>query len=371
MYFEIMANDRIYLSPPHLDGNERKYLLEALESNWIAPTGPFVVRLEQALREHSGLPEAIAVNSGTSAIHLALRVLAVGPGDEVICSTFTFIASAAPVTYLGATPVFVDCEMQTWNMDPAHLEQAIQSRRAAGANVKAVIFAYCYGMPGRMTEIIEVCRRHGLPLVEDAAEALGSTYQGKPAGTLGDIGIFSFNGNKIVTGSVGGAIVCRDATLAARMRKLASQAKENTPHFEHHEIGYNYGMSNLVAAVVLGQLECLEQKVNNRREVFEGYVAQLEKIPSVTWQVEPDGSRANRWLSAFHFGTNPELRASALIAKLAAGNMESRPLWKPLHTQIAFGPEALHFGGECAESLFANGVCLPSLHAVPNIGSMH
>jgi pyridoxal phosphate-dependent aminotransferase EpsN len=363
MYFDPMSNDRIYLSPPRLEGNERKYLLEALDSNWIAPTGPFVTRLEQALREHTGMPEAIAVNSGTSAIHLALRVLGVGPGDEVICPTFTFIASAAPATYLGASPVFVDCEMQTWNMDPELLDQAIRSRRAAGAKVKAVVFAYCYGMPGRMDEILEICRRHELPLIEDAAEALGSTYKGKPAGTLGDIGIYSFNGNKIVTGSVGGAVVCRDLAISARIRKLVAQAKENTPHFEHHEIGYNYGMSNLVAAVVLGQLEMLEKKVSDRRKVFDGYVKQLRDTPGVRWQVEIDGCRANRWLSAFFFGDDSGIRASELIAKLASQNIESRPLWKPLHLQGAF-TENLFFGDDAGGSEVLAGVCLPSLKMV-------
>lgn len=352
-----MNPQRVYLSPPNLEGNERKYLLEALESNWIAPTGPFVDRLEAALRLHTGLPGAVALNSGTSGIHLALRLLGVGSEDEVICPTFTFIASAGPITYLGAKPVFVDCERETWNMSPELLEQAIRSRRAAGAPVKAVVFAHCYGMPGYMDEIIEICRRHDLPLVEDAAEALGSTYKGKPAGTFGDIGVYSFNGNKIVTGSVGGALVCKDPDLAQRAKKFASQCKENTPHFEHHEIGYNYAMSNLVAAVVLGQLEHLPQKVQRRRAIFEGYVEQLFQSPHTSWQQELHGVHANRWLSAF---VMPAELAHPLRDRLLNRNTESRPLWKPLHQQVAF--HGCLFFGNGAKIL--EGICLPSLQMV-------
>lgn len=317
-------------------------------------------RLEAELRVYTGLNGVVAVNSGTSAIHLALRLAGVGPGDEVICPTFSFIASAAPVTYLGATPVFVDCEPQTWNMDPETLDKAIISRRQAGARVKAVVFAYCYGMPGRMEEILSICARHEIPLIEDAAEALGSTWQGKPAGTLGDFGIYSFNGNKIVTGSVGGALLCKDPAVTMRARKLASQAKESTPHFEHHEIGYNYGMSNLVAAIVLGQMECISSKVESRRLIFEAYFKQIMNRSGVTFQVEVAGAQSNRWLSTFAFSKDSGIVASSLTKTLEEMNIESRPLWKPLHTQKAFENQCLYYGEGVAESLFSNGICLPS-----------
>lgn len=356
-----MQPKRIYLSPPLLEGKERQYLLEALESNWIAPTGPFVDRLEDALRSHTGLPGAVALNSGTSGIHLALKILGVGPLDEVICPTFTFIASAGPITYLGAKPVFVDCERDTWNMDPELLDQAIRARRAAGASVKAMIFAHCYGTPGYMNEILAVCNKHELPMIEDAAEALGSSYHGKAAGTMGHIGVYSFNGNKIVTGSVGGALVSNDIELCNRAKKLASQAKENTPHFEHHEVGFNYGMSNLVAAVVLGQLETLSQKVAHRRQVFQNYLKQFAPYQGVLWQQELLGVQANRWLSAFAFAPSCEIQVQTLRDTLSQRNAESRPLWKPLHTQKAFQNGLQVFGGALAQELFSNGICLPSL----------
>ena len=353
-------NPKTYLSPPSLEGNERKYLLEALDSNWIAPVGPFVDRLEGDLRTLTGLPGAVALNSGTAGIHLALRLLGVGPGDEVICPTFTFIASAAPITYLGATPVFVDCEAETWNMDPEALEQAIVSRRKAGARVKAVVFAYCYGMPGQMDAILEICNRHSLPLVEDAAEALGSTWKGKPAGTLGAIGVYSFNGNKIITGSAGGALVTADLTIAKRAKKLAAQAKEPTPHFEHHEIGYNYALSNLLAAIVVGQLEQLGKKVEARRVVFSHYLASLSTKPGIHWQKEAPEAFSNRWLSTFQFDAVSGLLASAMMQSLTDRNIESRPLWKPLHLQEAFRDQDLHFGSDLSARLFANGICLPA-----------
>lgn len=358
-----MDPKRIYLSPPLLEGNERKYLLEALDSNWVAPTGPFVERLEETLKQYTGMPGVVAMNSGTSAIHIALRLCGVGPGDEVICPTFSFIASAGPVTYLGAKPLFVDCEPVTWNMDPVLLEKTLQECKSRSNRVKAVIFAYCYGMPSNMVQIKSICDHFEVPLIEDAAEALGSTYNYKPAGTFGTFGIYSFNGNKIATGSVGGALLCNDPSLAIHARKLASQAKEQTQHFEHHEVGYNYAMSNLAAAVILGQFEQLEAKVNKRRSVFENYTYQFKTTSGVNWQMEVDGALSNRWLSAFTFNLQCKFNKDILMEKLAQSNIESRPLWKPLHTQKAFSyPFCKIF--PVSELLFRTGLCLPSGTAI-------
>lgn len=356
-----MAEQRIYLSPPLLQGNERQYLLEALDSNWIAPLGPFVDRLEQNLCQRLQTPHVIPVNSGTSALHLALRLCGVQNGDEVICPTFSFIASAAPVTYLGARPVFVDCEATTWNMDLNLIEEAIVQRRQAGAQVKAVVFAYSYGIPGHMSELVALCDRYDLPLIEDAAEALGSSWQNQAAGTFGRFGVLSFNGNKIITGSTGGALICQQKSDAQQARKLAAQAKETTLHFEHHSIGYNYGLSNLVAAVLVAQLEQLDHRIALHRTSFDHYQDQLQNQPSLDFPQEISGAFANRWLSAF---TLTPQHAQWLLKQLLSHNIEARPLWMPLHQQQAFGPNPICLNRGVSESLFARGICLPSRQAV-------
>jgi len=355
---------RIYLSPPDLRGREREYVLEALDSNWIAPLGPFVTRLESSLQEFLDVPSVVALNSGTSALHLALRLAGVGDGDEVICPTSSFIASAAPVTYLGAKPVFVDCNPLTWNMDLQFLETAIASRRNAGASLKAVVFAYSYGMPSNMDDFVSLCQKYELPLIEDAAEALGSTWNQKAAGTFGDFGVYSFNGNKIITGSTGGALYCKNPADTLRARKLASQAKEDAPHFEHHEIGYNYAMSHIVAAILCAQMEQLPEKIAQRQQTFARYQQILAdskpKNIDICYQREIDNAQSNRWLSTFYSpGQEGSAYLTLLRKNLSFANADHRPLWKPLHLQKAFAG-CIYFGDGFSETLFQNGICLPS-----------
>ncbi len=355
---------RIFLSPPDLRGREREYVLEALDRNWIAPLGPFVTRFESSLQEFLKVPSIVALNSGTSAMHLALRLAGVKEGDEVICPTSSFIASAAPVTYLGAKPVFVGCNPLTWNMDLQTLETAIIARRNAGASVKAAVFAYSYGMPSDMDDFVSLCQKHELPLIEDAAEALGSTWNGQAAGTFGDFGIYSFNGNKMITGSTGGALYCKNPADTLRARKLASQAKEDAPHFEHHEIGYNYAMSNIVAAILCAQMEQLTEKIAQRQHTFARYLQILaDSKPAnidICYQREIDNTQSNRWLSTFY---SPSQEGSAYITllrnNLSKANADHRPLWKPLHLQKAFAG-CTYFGDGFSEKLFQNGICLPS-----------
>jgi len=346
---------RIYLSPPQLTGKEQQYVTEALDSNWVAPLGPFVDRLEQALAAHAGVGYALATSSGTAAIHLALLALGVTKGDEVICSTLTFIGSANPIFYCGATPVFIDSERDTWNMDPDLLQQAIEDRKVkTGRLPKAIVVVHLYGMPAQMDKIMSVARAYGIPVVEDAAEAVGSFYHNRPAGSLGDIGIYSFNGNKIITSSGGGALLTNNSEWAARARYLANQAREDVPHFEHGEIGYNYRLSNISAAIGLAQLESLNEKVLTRRKVFDNY---LNILPGSTYQHELPGMSSNRWLSAFCF-KNPSLR-DRLSKVLNENNMEARPVWKPLHLQEPLKKFPV-WNNDVASSLFENGICLPS-----------
>ena len=307
------------------------------------------------------------MNSGTSALHVALRLLGVGPGDEVLCSSFSFVASAGPITYLGAIPVFVDCESFTWNMCPQALQEAITHRLQAGVRPKALILAHCYGMPGFVSELLEVAHRYGIPVVEDAAEALGSSWNGQSLGTLGDFGVYSFNGNKICTASAGGALVCASEEWAQRAKWLISQCKDPVPHFEHREVGYNYGMSNLLAAVAVAELEELSEKVQKRREVFDQYYEELSALlpeEHFDFQAEPDGGWGNRWLSALYLEPESRIQAESLRQKLLERQIETRPLWKPLHQQRAFSG-TLFFGSGLCETLFQGGICLPSGQGAP------
>lgn len=365
-----MSGQRIYLSPPSLGSNARRYLLEALDSNWIAPMGPFVDLFATALQAKLESPHApVPMNSGTSALHVALRLLGVGPGDVVLCSTFTFVATAGPIVYQGARPVFVDCESLTWNMSPEALSEAILDLHAQGKHPKALILAHCYGMPGHLDELLGIARQYGIPVIEDAAEALGSTWNGQALGTFGDFGVFSFNGNKICTTSSGGALVCAQAPHAEKARWFISQCKDPTPHFEHREVGYNYGMSNLLAAVGLAEIEELDAKVKWRRQTFDHYYDQLsDLLDDSLWdfQAEPDAANANRWLSAFHFSPDAPFDGEALRLRLAARQIDSRPLWKPLHLQTAFAGCSC-YGDGAAERLFQSGICLPSGTGAPVI----
>jgi len=351
---------RIYLSPPHLSGLEEAFLKEALDSGWIAPLGPQVEAFEREFAEAVGVPHALAVSSGTAAIHLALLAAGVEPGDEVVVSTLTFAASAFPVLYIGARPIFVDSERRSWNMDPHLLAEFLERRAKVGRLPKAVILVHLYGQSADIDPIQELCEAYGVALIEDAAEALGSTYKGRSPGTWGVAGIYSFNGNKIITTSGGGMLVSSDAELIAHARKLATQAREPVPWYEHAEVGYNYRLSNLLAAVGRAQLRTLEDRVRARRRIFERYVAGLSDLPGLTFQPEAPWGRHTRWLTVITldpkaFGRTPEEVRRALEEQ----GIETRPVWKPMHLQPVFR-EAETVGGEVAEELFARGLCLPS-----------
>lgn len=358
-----MPSPRLYLSPPHLGGHELNYVSKALADNWVAPAGPHLPAFEQELADAlAGLAHVVALSSGTAALHLALYMLGVGPGDEVICSTFTFAASANPIVYLGATPVFVDSEALTWNMDPEALRAALTDRLGRGRRVKAIIVVHLYGMPARMRELLAVAEEFGVPVVEDAAEALGSTYFGRPVGTQGALGILSFNGNKIITTSGGGALLAPTPERAARALHLATQAKDPTPYYQHSEIGFNYRLSNVLAGIGRGQLETLEERVKVRRNHFRKYRERLRFLDFIEFgPEEPEGFFSNRWLTTILL--DPALAADQspehLRQHLEEFNIESRPLWKPLHLQPVFC-KAPYFGEAVAEGLFACGLCLPS-----------
>jgi dTDP-4-amino-4,6-dideoxygalactose transaminase len=351
---------RLYLSPPYLSGEEQAFVQEALASGWIAPLGPQVEAFEREFAETVGVPYALALSSGTAALHLALIEAGVQAGDEVAVSTLTFAASAFPIVYLGARPVFIDSERQSWNMDPDLLAEWLNQRARVGRLPKAVVLVHLYGQSANILPIQELCQRYGIALVEDAAEALGATYCGKAPGTFGLAGIYSFNGNKIITTSGGGMLVSHDEQLIAHARKLATQAREPFPYYEHAEIGYNYRLSNLLAAVGRAQLHTLEQRVQKRRWIFEQYRLRLQHLPGVEFMPEAPWGQCTRWLSVIlldpnEFGATPETVRLALEAE----NIESRPIWKPLHLQPVFaGCETV--GGAVAEDLFRRGLCLPS-----------
>jgi dTDP-4-amino-4,6-dideoxygalactose transaminase len=351
---------RLYLSPPYLTGEELALVQEAIESGWVAPLGPQVDAFEREFAEAVGAPYALALSSGTAALHLALIEAGVQAGDEVAVSTLTFAASAFPILYLGARPVFIDSEYQSWNMDPNLLAEWLQGRERRGSLPKAVVLVHLYGQSASIQPVLELCQRYGIALVEDAAEALGATYYGKAPGTFGLAGIFSFNGNKIITTSGGGMLVSYDDRLVAHARKLATQAREPFPYYEHAEVGYNYRMSNLLAAVGRAQLRTLEMRVQKRRWIFEQYRLRLRHLPGVEFMPEAPWGRCSRWLSVIlinpdEFGATPETVRLALEAE----NIESRPIWKPLHLQPVFsGCEVV--GGAVAEDLFRRGLCLPS-----------
>lgn len=352
--------DRLYLSPPHMGGEELSYIHQAFDSNWIAPIGEHVDRFEEELARLAGVRAAAALNSGTAAIHLGLNLLGVEAGDRVLCQSFTFAASVNPVRYLGATPVLVDSEPESWNMDPELLKKAIEDQIKQGHRPKAVIVVHLYGMPARMDEILEITRHYEIPLLEDAAEAVGSQYKGRTCGGLGDLGVYSFNGNKIITCSGGGALLTNNVEVARRTRFLASQAREQAAHYEHREVGYNYRLSNVLAGIGLGQLEVLDERVEARRAHFDAYRDVLDH-PGITFLPEPEGVRSNRWLTAILIDpkkaggvTREDLRLA-----LEAENIESRPLWKPMHLQPVYSSAPRYING-VSEALFSQGLCLPS-----------
>ncbi|WP_317195535.1 DegT/DnrJ/EryC1/StrS family aminotransferase [Rufibacter psychrotolerans] len=349
----------IYLSPPHMGGKEQHHVQQAFDSNWITTAGANVDGFERELSAYLSVPAAAALSSGTAALHLALLALGVGPGDEVFCSTFTFVASTNPICYVGATPVFIDSEPTTWNLCPSALAQALENRLKNGKLPKALVLVHLYGMPAQLQEIQEITQHYGVPLIEDAAEALGSRYRDQLLGTFGKAGIFSFNGNKIITTSGGGALVSPDSQLVEQARWLAMQAKEPLPYYHHTTLGYNYRLSNISAGIGRGQLEVLEERVQQRRQIFDHYRYLLQEIEELEWQAEPEGFFSNRWLSCFTLKKSCNLTPEELRLQLLAAHIESRPLWQPMHLQPLYQGHD-YFGERTSDELFTRGLCLPS-----------
>ncbi len=350
---------RILLSVPHMGGNEQAYVAEAFATNWLSTVGPNVTAFEEEFARHIGMP-SVALSSGTAAMHLALRLLGVKPGDEVFCPTLTFVATANPIAYEGANPVFLDSERDTWNLDPDLLARALAKKADKNRLPKAVIVVHLYGQPADMDPILAACARYEVPILEDAAEALGSTYKGKPAGSHSGLAVYSFNGNKMITTTGGGMLSAANPEWIQRARFWSTQARDNALWYEHSQMGYNYRMSNVLAGIGRGQLEVLGTRVRQRREIAFRYRDAFAEIPGMSFMPQsPHGINTN-WLSCFlidksNFGCSRD----ALINALDAAAIESRPVWKPMHLQPLYR-HAEHFGGEIAEDLFNRGICLPS-----------
>ena len=355
-----MANkEKIWLSPPHISDNEKKYVDEAFSQNWIAPAGPHIDRFEKEISNISNNYNVAALASGTAAIHLALILLGVKKDDIVICSSFTFSASVNPIIYQAAKPVFIDSEIETWNMDPILLEKAIVDCIERGKKPKAIILVHLYGFPAKLNEILEISEKYDIPIVEDAAEAIGSKYNNQPLGTFGEIGIFSFNGNKIITTSSGGALISKNKDYVAKAKFLSTQARDNFPHYEHSEIGFNYRMSNVCAAIGIGQIEVLESRVKKRREIHNFYRKKLSSIACISFLNDIKGFYSNRWLTTILINNNSEIKREDVRLELLKNNIESRPLWKPMHIQPIFNSYD-NFNNGVSEDLFKRGLCLPS-----------
>ncbi len=355
-----MNNQRIYLSPPHMSGLEQQYVQAAFDSNWVAPMGPNVDAFEAEFCAVTGASHALALSSGTGALHLALILLGIERGDEVVVSTLTFAASANPIVYLGAKPVFVDSERVSWNMDPELLADFLAQRAKSNRLPKAVVLVHLYGQSANIAPIQALCQQYGVPLVEDAAEALGASYQGKTPGTFGDFGLYSFNGNKMITTSGGGMLVSENEAWIAHARKLATQARDDAPHYEHSEIGYNYRMSNILAGVGRGQLQVLAERVTACRQHFAAYQMELGDLPGIDFMPEASWGLHSRWLTTLTiepslYGADREHIRLALEAE----NIESRPIWKPMHMQPVFADCEVVDNGVAAD-IFERGLCLPS-----------
>ncbi|WP_162425993.1 DegT/DnrJ/EryC1/StrS family aminotransferase [Pontibacter pudoricolor] len=354
-------NNKIWLSSPHMGGAEEKYVKEAFDTNWIAPLGPNVDGFEKDLESYLGNGVHVAaLSSGTAALHLALIILGVKAGDEVICQSMTFSASANPIAYQGATPVFVDSEERTWNMSPEYLEEAIVDRISKGNKPKAIIVVHLYGMPAEMDRIMEIANKYEISVLEDAAEALGSSYKGRPLGTFGSMSILSFNGNKIITTSGGGALVSTNEEWIKKARFLATQARDNAPHYQHSHIGYNYRMSNICAGIGRGQMEVLQERVQQRRSNFDRYKAVFDTNEAISFHEEVSAEYySNRWLSTVLVDEESGVSREDIRLALEKQNIESRPLWKPMHLQPVF-EDAPFYGDGTSEKLFRDGLCLPS-----------
>lgn len=354
-------NERILMSRVHLGGNEKKYIDKAFEDDWVLPLGPNVDDFEHRLEQYLDADAVVALSAGTAAIHLGLVMLGVAPGDEVICQSFTFAASANPIIYQGARPVFVDSEAGSWNMDPEQLERAIVERhRITGRYPKAIIPVDLYGMPARLDEICDIASRYGIPVLEDAAEALGSVYKGRKCSTWGNYGALSFNGNKIITTSGGGALVCPDKESAGRVKFYATQARENRPYYYHETIGYNYRLSNISAGIGCGQMEVLEPHVESRRRNHAIYMSELADIAAISVHDNPSADfNSNFWLTTILIDPASGHTPDELRLAFADAGIESRLLWRPMHMQPVFA-EAPYYGSNVCENLFDTGLCLPS-----------
>lgn len=348
-----MQNRRLFLSPPHMSGREQLYISEAFESNYIAPLGPMVDRFEESIRNLTATPNALALSTATAALHLALRVLGIGAGDIVLASSFTFIGSIVPILYQNAIPFFIDSDAKSWNLDPNLLEEAI---RKAPSKPKALILTHLYGQCADLDRIVSICKEHQIALIEDAAESLGATYRGKQSGTFGVFGIFSFNGNKILTTSGGGMLISENKEFIDKARFYSTQARDDAPHYEHTDYGYNYRMSNILAAIGVAQMEALNDRMEKRRQIFEWYRDILGNIDEITFMPELPNSKGNRWLTTLTFEhSNP----NSIRLALEEENIESRPLWKPMHMQPLFENALSHQNGT-SQNLFEKGLCLPS-----------
>ena len=352
-------NKKIWLSPPHICGNEREYVKNVFDSNWVAPAGPQIDDFELALSKISDNFHITALSSGTAAIHLALILSGVKRGDNVICSSFTFSASANPIKYIGANPIFVDSEQETWNMCPDLLNRAIKDGILNNNKPKAIILVHLYGMPAKLDEILKIANTYDIPIIEDAAEALGSQYREKQLGTFADFGVYSFNGNKIITTSGGGALVSKSKLMIDKAKFLSTQARDKAIYYQHSEIGYNYRMSNVCAAIGLGQLEELTFRVNKKREIFNFYKEKFSKIEEISFLEENNESFSNNWLSTFLLDKKSTIDKEKLRLHLEKDNIESRPLWKPMHLQPIFKSCKSYVNG-VSEDLFSRGICLPS-----------
>lgn len=361
-----MADKRIYLSSPTMHGEEQKFIKEAFDTNWVAPLGPNVNAFEQEMADYVGIGHASALSAGTAAIHLALKTLGIGEGDVVLVSSLTFSASCNPIVYEKAIPVFIDSERDTWNMDPVALEKAFEKYPDA----KAVITVHLYGTPAKLDEIMEICNRHHVPLIEDAAESLSSTYKGKHTGTFGKVGVYSFNGNKIITTSGGGMLVSEDEELTKKATFLATQARDPARHYQHSQIGYNYRMSNITAGIGRGQLLHLEEHKALKKAIYEKYKEAFSDIPEITLNPMNRDGDANCWLSCMTIDKKSSVTPDMVMDALEKGNIESRPIWKPMHMQPVFAKYDFitasgsrldgQDGESVAEDIFARGFCLPS-----------
>jgi len=360
-----LKNPKIWLSSPHIGTKEQEFVKAAFDTNWIAPLGPHVDRFENDLQSYTGAKHAAALSSGTAAIHLSLILLGVEPGDEVLCQSFTFSASANPIVYQGATPVFIDSEHDTWNMNPVFLAEAIKDRIKKGKRPKALLPVHLYGMPARIDEILRIASDHDIPVIEDAAEALGSEVNGQKCGTFGKFGILSFNGNKIITTSGGGALLSDDEAMIQKARFLATQARDSAPHYQHSHIGYNYRMSNVLAGIGRGQMTVINDRITARRANFQRYKSYFESLENKGYNIqllpEPENYFSNRWLTTIIIDPAHNKGITREIVRLAleANNIECRPLWKPMHLQPVFA-NAPFYGDGTSEKLFENGLCLPS-----------